>query len=152
MKMWKMAACVGALSLALAGCAQMQQFEQRVSNAYSTLTSAQVKYQYVVAGIQTYQGLKKIGAAYLRLPTCTSSSGPICHDRHATAPIRATFTVGDKARDDAIAFVDAHPCVAAPDGSQSCPLMPDGVYAGIRSAITELQGLYDTYQVSTGAK
>jgi hypothetical protein len=136
-----------ALAIAVAGCAQVQAFQQKVENAVSTLTSTQINYNYVVAGIQSFEGLQKVGAAYLRLPTCTMTSGPICHDRRATAPIRAAFLAGRKARNDALAYMDAHPC----DTSTSvCPLMPDGVYAGLRDAINELQSLYSTYKVNLG--
>lgn len=140
---------LAALSLAalLGACAQMQAFQQKVENAVSALSSAEVSYRDVTAGIAAFEGLQKIGETYLRQPTCTATSGPICHDRRATKPIRAAFVTGRKARNDALAYMDAHPCNNAP----ACPLMPDGVYAGLRSAITELQDLYSVYKVQMGA-
>jgi len=136
-----------ALALCLGACAQLQSFEQKVQNVVSTLSSAQVDYRSVTAGIAVFEGLQKIGETYLKQPTCTSTSGPICHDRRATKPIRAAFVAGRQARSDVLAYMDAHPCNNAP----ACPLMPDGVYAGLRSAISELQGLYSTYKVQMGA-
>ena len=138
---------IGTLALGLAGCAQMQAFQQKVENAYTALSSAEVSYKDVTAGIASFQTLQKVGEVYLRQPTCTATSGSICHDRRATKPIRAAFLVGRKARNDALAYMDAHPCNNAP----ACPLMPNGVYAGLQSAIDELNSLYATYKVNTGA-
>jgi hypothetical protein len=143
-------AVLAAATLAVAGCAQFQAFGQRVENAYSSLTSTQINYNYVVAAVQSFEGLQAVGAAYLRLPTCTAKSGYACHDRRATAPINAAFLAGRLARNDAIAYMEAHPCDRV---TSVCPLMPDGVYAGLRSAIAELQSLYDTYKVNlSGAR
>lgn len=133
---------------ALGGCAQMQAFQQKIENAYTALSSAQVSYRDVAAGIASFQALQKVGEVYLRQPTCTATSGPLCHDRRATRPIRAAFLTGRQARDDALAYMNAHPCTNAP----ACPLMPEGVYAGVQSAIDELNSLYATYKVNTGAR
>lgn len=134
-----------AAAVAVSGCAQLQEFEQRIENAYGALSSAQVNYRDVTAGIAAFQGLQRIGTAYLRLPTCTASSGPVCHDRRATPVIKAAFRAGQKARNDVLAYMDAHPCKGS-----VCPLMPDGVYAGLRSAVSELQSIYNTYKVNLG--
>lgn len=135
------------LAASLGACAQLQAFQQKIDNAYTALSSAQVSYKDVTVGIAAFETLQKVGEAYLRQPTCTSASGPICHDRRATKPIHVAFLTGRKARDDALAYMDAHPCNNAP----ACPLMPDGVYAGLQSAIDELNSLYATYRVNTGA-
>jgi hypothetical protein len=136
-----------ALSVGLAGCAQFQSFEAKVQTAYDALNSAQINYNYATAGVQSFEGLQKVGAAYLRLPTCTASGGPVCHDRRATAPIRAAFIAGRQARNDVLAYMDTHPC------ADTCPLMPQGVYAGLKSAVDELNNLYSTYKVNlTGAQ
>jgi hypothetical protein len=144
---------VGLLLVAtMGGCAQLQSFEQKVQTAYDALSTTQVSYNYVNAGIQAFQGLQKLGAAYLRLPTCTATSGSVCHDRRATAPIRAAFVAGRQARADVLAYMDAHPCVGTGDVG-TCPLMPNGVYAGLQSAMNELNTLYSTYKVNlTGAQ
>lgn len=147
MKHFSRILAVCAIAALAAGCAQMQAFQQKVENVYSTLSSAQIDYRSVTAGIAAFEGLQKAGETYLRQPTCTKTSGPICHDRRATKPIRAAFRTGRQARNDALAYMDAHPCNNAP----ACPLMPSGVYAGVQSAIEELTSLYQTYKVNTGA-
>jgi len=136
-----------ALVATLGACAQLQAFQQKVENAYTALSSAQVNYQDVAAGVAAFETLQKVGEAYLRQPTCTASSGPICHDRRATRPMKAAFIAGRQARNDALSYMDAHPCV-----SGACPLMPNGVYAGLQTAISELQSLYATYKVNSGAQ
>ena len=141
------AACVLVAAGMLGACAQLQAIEQNVQNTYAALSTAQVNYSYVAAGVASFEGLQKIGETYLRLPTCTASGGPICHDRRATAPIKAAFIAGRQARSDVLAYMDAHPCA---DGG--CPLMPNGVYAGLQTAISELQSLYSTYKVNAGAQ
>lgn len=146
MKHFKIVAAVALVAL-LGACAQMQAFQQKVANAYTALSSAQVNYQDVAAGVAAFETLQKVGEAYLRQPTCTASSGPICHDRRATRPMKAAFLAGRQARSDVISYMDANPCV-----SGACPLMPNGVYAGLQSAISELQSLYSTYKVNAGAQ
>lgn len=141
------------LAASLGACAQLQAFQQKIDNAYTALSSTQVNYRDVTAGIAAFETLQKVGEAYLAQPTCTASSGPICHDRRATRPMRAAFLTGRQARSDVLAYIDANPCTKDANGSiVSCPLMPDGVYAGLRSAIGELQSLYSTYKVNAGAQ
>lgn len=145
MKMIKIAVAAVALSLALGGCAQLQQWTQGIKDAYTAVSQAKVSYKYALAGVATFNSLEDAGRVYLSLPTCTASSGPVCHDRHATRQIGAAFQAGRIARDAVLGYIKSNPCSAT-----SCPLMPQGVYKGLSGVIDTLRAVYTQYNVSMG--
>lgn len=134
-------AVVAMLGIGLAACSL-----QSIENAWTTVSGATVSYKVALTSVAGFNALQDTGAAYLRLPTCTTTSGPICHDRHATAPMKAAFLTGRRARDDVLTYMKTNPC----DAAGNCPVMPNGVLAGLQGAINELNTLYATYKVAQG--
>lgn len=91
----KLLACA-ALSLTISGCAEISRFWAGVS----VVAGASVPGYQVVAAAQSFDASELVAAAYLRLPTCTVSSGPACHRPADTPLIKGAFLSGRIARDE----------------------------------------------------
>lgn len=139
-------ACALVAAIAVAGCAQLATFENKVQQAYTAVTEFKVSYKYALASVAAYNTVQDTAAQYLRLPTCTSTSGPVCHDRRATKPLVATMQAGRVSRNAVLAYMASNPC----DANGNCPLMPQGLVDTLRSATGVVQATYDTYKHGMG--
>lgn len=96
MKRLSTIAAIAAVSLAVTGCAQIASFWAGVG----VVAGATVPGYTVVAAAQSFDASELVAAAYLRLPTCTVSSGPACHRPADTPLIKGAFLSGRIARDE----------------------------------------------------
>lgn len=127
---------VGMLVMPIAGCAKGG-FVERAHNVFTAATTASVDPQALIVAANTFDGLQATAKNYLRLPRCSTVSGPACRSPAATPFIIKTVRAGRDARNKAIAFVKAHPG----------QLGPQGVYDALQGAVSELQTLFATYNI-----
>jgi hypothetical protein len=120
------------LALSLAACASLQ-------NDWSVLTSAKVTVTTVAVAGNTFDALEATATAYLRLPRCTGSNGPICRDTRATKAIISAVRSGRVARNNLEQFFIDHPG----------QLGPQGLYDALQTAIGTLQSVIATYNIRT---
>lgn len=139
-------ACALAAAFAVSGCAQWNDFTSKVESAYTAVTEFKVSYKYALASVAAYNTVQDTAAQYLRLPTCTASSGPVCHDRRATAPLRAVMQSGRVSRNAVLNYMASNPC----DAAGQCPLMPQGLVDTLKNATDVVQSTYDTYKKGLG--
>ena len=119
------------LALSLGGCASWQ-------NAWNTITAAQVTPAVVFVAGNTFDALEATATNYLRLPKCSSASGPICRDANATKQIIPAVRAGRVARNNLEQFFHDHPG----------QLGPAGLYAALQTAINTLQTVFSQYGVT----
>lgn len=120
------------LLIALGGCTNL-------TNAWNTLTSTQVTYQTVAVAANTFDALEATATAYLRLPRCTGSNGPVCRSPSATAKIIPAVRSGRVARNNLEQFFADHPG----------QLGPQGLYDALQKAIATLQSVIAQYNIVT---
>lgn len=121
---------IGLLVLSLGACTQL-------TNAWDALTSAQVTPTTVLVAANTFDALEATATHYLRLPRCSSISGPICRDPAATKLIIPAIRSGRVARNNLEQFFYDHPG----------QLGPQGLYDALQAAIATLQGVFAQYRI-----
>lgn len=126
------AVAAGLIAFALSGCAQL-------TNAWNTVTGAQVTIQTVSVAASSFDALEATATNYLRLPKCTGSNGPVCADPAIVAKIVPAVRSGRAARNNLEAFFQAHPD----------QLGPSGLYDALVAAAATLQSA--EAQFNTGA-
>lgn len=124
------------LSFALAGCAQWQAIEQKVSNVVSAVSGATVNSQAVLVASNIFDGLEVTATNYLRLAACNGTT-PVCRDATATKAIIPAVRSGRVARNNLQAFMKDHPG----------QLGPAGLYDALQASIATLQAAYAKYQI-----
>jgi hypothetical protein len=134
--MLKRILAIAGLAFALAGCAQMQAIEQKVSTVVSAVTGATVNPQAVLVASNIFDGLEVTATNYLRLPKCNGST-PVCRDPAATKAIIPAIRSGRVARNNLQQFFRDHPG----------QLGPSGLYDALQSSIGTLQSIYAQYQI-----
>jgi hypothetical protein len=130
------AMAIAGLALALAGCAQMQAFEQKVSTVYSAVTGATVNPQAVLIASNIFDGLEVTATNYLRLTRCNGTT-PVCRNPSATRAIIPAVRSGRVARNNLQQFFKDHPG----------QLGPAGLYDALQSSIATLQAAFAKYQI-----
>jgi hypothetical protein len=121
------------LVLGLGACANLQNEWAKIA----VLSSAQVTVTTVVVAGNTFDALEATATAYLRLPKCTASNGPICRDTNATKAIVSAVRSGRVARNNLKQFFIDHPG----------QLGPQGLYDALQTAIGTLQSVIATYNI-----
>jgi hypothetical protein len=134
--MLKRVLALAGLALALAGCAQFQAFEQKVSTVYSAVTGATVNSQAVLVASNIFDGLEVTATNYLRLAKCDGST-PVCRDPSATKAIIPAVHSGRVASNNLQQFLKDHPG----------QLGPSGLYDALQASIATLQAVYAKYQI-----
>ncbi|MCK1693748.1 hypothetical protein [Bradyrhizobium sp. 144] len=124
------------LAISVAGCAQFQTFENKVSTVYSAITGASVNPQAVLVASNIFDGLEVTATNYLRLTKCNGST-PVCRDPSATKAIIPAVRSGRVARNNLQQFFKDHPG----------QLGPAGLYDALQASIATLQSAFARYQI-----
>ena len=123
---------VGVIALSLAGCAQL-------TNVWDTLNGTTVSPTAVYVAANAFDAVEATATNYLKLPKCTSSSGPVCRNAAATAQIIPAVRAGRVARTNLENFMAQNPGA----------LGPVGLYNALTAATTTLQAIVSQYKVGT---
>ncbi|KGT75782.1 hypothetical protein MA20_31790 [Bradyrhizobium japonicum] len=134
--MLKRILAIAGLALALAGCAQWQAIEQKVSTVASAISGATVNPQAVLVASNIFDGLEVTATNYLRLAKCNGTT-PVCRDPAATKTIIPAVRSGRVARNNLQQFFKDHPG----------QLGPSGLYDALQKSIGTLQSVYAQYQI-----
>lgn len=124
------------LSISVAGCAQFQALEQKVSTVYSAVTGATVNPQAILVASNIFDGLEVTATNYLRLVKCNGTT-PVCRDPAATKAIIPAIRSGRVARNNLQQFFKDHPG----------QLGPSGLYDALQKSIGTLQSVFAQYQI-----
>lgn len=118
-----------ALLPSIGGCAQFQ----KLQDAFSVVTSAQVSPTAVVVAARSFNLLEGLATDYLNLPRCNGTN-PVCRSPAITKQVIPAVRQGRAARDSLIAFQRAHPGAL---GSQ-------GAYDALLASIDTLKSIIST--------
>ena len=114
------------------GCTQL-------TNVWDTLSGTTVSPTAVYVAANAFDAVEATATNYLKLPKCTSSSGPVCRNAAATAQIIPAVRAGRVARTNLENFMAQNPGA----------LGPVGLYNALTAATTTLQAIVSQYKVGT---
>ncbi|WP_027517895.1 hypothetical protein [Bradyrhizobium sp. WSM1417] len=134
--MLKRILAIAGLAFALAGCAQWQAIEQKVSTVANAISGATVNPQAVLVASNIFDGLEVTATNYLRLVKCNGTT-PVCRDPVATRAIIPAIRSGRVARNNLQQFFKDHPG----------QLGPAGLYDALQKSIGTLQSVFAQYQI-----
>lgn len=135
-----------AVSLSIAGCAELSSFWSGVG----VVTGASVPGYQVVAAAQSFDASELVAAAYLRLPACTAGRALGCHAPSDTPMINGAFRSGRIAR-DALKVQLRAACSTAYAANQECTAgIPVASYNTLVAATQTIDNATAAYRAATG--
>lgn len=139
----KQFALIIAAALALPGCSNVTKF-------WESASGATVPGSTVVAAAQAYDGIELVGAAYLGLPRCSPTGGPICRVSSATPIIKGAFGSGRIARNELKVQLRAA-CGAEYAAQKECAAgIPVASYNTLVAATKTIEDATAAYRAATG--
>lgn len=91
---------VCSLGLMLAGCAGLQ-------NAYNVLTGVTISPTTVYVAANAYDTAEATATTYLKLPACSSASGPVCRNQTVAAKVVKLIRQGRPLRNQLEGLISA---------------------------------------------
>lgn len=137
---------IAAVSLSVAGCAELSSFWSGVG----VVTGASVPGYQVVAAAQSFDASQLAAASYLRLPTCTALNNIGCHRPADTPIIKGAFLSGRIARNELKVQLRAA-CATQYAAGQECSTgIPVASYNTLIAATQTIDNATAAYRAATG--
>lgn len=130
--MFKKLASAAALALALSGCST-------VTTLYGELSATTIPPQTALIAVSSFEAIETIAGVYGHLPPCGSAGATVvCKDAVVSSKIVPAMVSGRIARNTIKSLLRAN-------GGAGIPV---ATYSTLQAAVTTLQGIYATYNIT----
>lgn len=136
LKMVRNAALAAVLALGVGACSQMGS----ITGAVGVLQGAEVPATAVIVARNAFNAAEVAATAYMTLPRCSGSNGPVCRDPALRPQIDAAVRAGRAARNTLASLQRSNPGGNVPIAS----------YNTLTSATDVINNLTAAYRAATG--